>query len=798
MEYKVYELKSEINDILTYLLGNNSEKEEDYLQQLGFYGIENLTKEELQALAKKLQDELVTKLNTLLDGKTIEEHMEELKNAKERAFGTKNNIDLAERFAESQENCVGNIKMVASGVGFIATLAGGPVALVGIGISVAGGAGISFVEEASKKGPISDDEKKEILKELAVSGALNAAGFGSGTISSAIGNILKTKCPTLIAKIAEYGSDTIMSLLSDAAITGEVDLAGEGIAQIINIATGIAVSKKGIHNSKINKENNRLNVNDVETKNLQTQSPNTKKSMELEEKLVNVQQNHPQYNLLQDIAINTERSADEIECVAQLMEKYPDFAEDIAKMIKSNFNIKIIPSELRGSAINDIDRIIMTIKENPQYEEDIIKYMSIQRRRKDDTTDPTAPLKKFIALLEKYPDNKAEIEILTKNTNLISDDMDELLYVIIHHPEKAEDILYLAGKNYHLRGINLQLALMKKHPELRDIIMSDSPKYKLIDDNIMNTPDAVIATRHKKREYLEDIAPRKMKKLQKTLGDEYYYKVKWEDIIPENATKSEIKDIIDGINDMSKFFTRLSVNEKQYGKDIQWANEMNKICNIGEELIKKGESLDSVLNIISLEYNTYDIKNSLDSNQKYDNDRRVASGIYRGDQYPNARAVTPYDKDSNYSEYFDRFNAGKKRKSPYDDMYLTNVVQTDDKGGLMMHPRNSNVEPGMAHVRDRYDELKPFIEKVNSGAELTKEDIKIIDEKIAEIYYLIANIMPYERGSNGIADILMRSIYRALGIEMPALKHGVSLDLEAFDLDLDEYKKKWNTFFESE
>ena len=47
------------------------------------------------------------------------------------------------------------------------------------------------------------------------------------------------------------------------------------------------------------------------------------------------------------------------------MEKYPDFAEDIAKMIKSNFNIKIIPSDLRGSAINDIDRIIMTIKENP-------------------------------------------------------------------------------------------------------------------------------------------------------------------------------------------------------------------------------------------------------------------------------------------------------------------------------------------------------------------------------------------------------------------------------------------------
>ena len=71
------------------------------------------------------------------------------------------------------------------------------------------------------------------------------------------------------------------------------------------------------------------------------------------------------------------------------------------------------------------------------------------------------------------------------------------------------------------------------------------------------------------------------------------------------------------------------------------------------------------------------------------------------------------------------------------------------------------------------------------------------NEKIAEIYFLMANSMPYERGSNGISDILMRSIYKSLGIEQPAIKQGVSLDLEAFCMDLDEYKKKWNSFFEN-
>ena len=79
---------------------------------------------------------------------------------------------------------------------------------------------------------------------------------------------------------------------------------------------------------------------------------------------------------------------------------------------------------------------------------------------------------------------------------------------------------------------------------------------------------------------------------------------------------------------------------------------------------------------------------------------------------------------------------------------------------------------------------------------LTKDEIKMANQKIAEMYFLMANIMPWERGSNGITDIFMRSVYKSLGIEQPALKHGVSLDLEAFTMDMDEYVKKWDTFFE--
>ena len=55
---------------------------------------------------------------------------------------------------------------------------------------------------------------------------------------------------------------------------------------------------------------------------------------------------------------------------------------------------------------------------------------------------------------------------------------------------------------------------------------------------------------------------------------------------------------------------------------------------------------------------------------------------------------------------------------------------------------------------------------------------------------------PFYRGSSGISDILMRSQYAALGISKPHIKQGVGLDLEAFCMNLNEYKIKWNNFFE--
>ena len=55
--------------------------------------------------------------------------------------------------------------------------------------------------------------------------------------------------------------------------------------------------------------------------------------------------------------------------------------------------------------------------------------------------------------------------------------------------------------------------------------------------------------------------------------------------------------------------------------------------------------------------------------------------------------------------------------------------------------------------------------------------------------------MPYTRGSAGIADCLTRSLYKALGEDVPIFKKGIGLDLEAFARNLDDYQANWDSFF---
>ena len=91
-----------------------------------------------------------------------------------------------------------------------------------------------------------------MLKELGISLALVSSGMGIGKTSEAAFRALVLKnCPKLLAFASEVGIDATMSIVADYAITGQIDLSGEGIAQLQSILVGF-LHAKGNFSSYLN------------------------------------------------------------------------------------------------------------------------------------------------------------------------------------------------------------------------------------------------------------------------------------------------------------------------------------------------------------------------------------------------------------------------------------------------------------------------------------------------------------------------------------------------------------------
>ena len=51
------------------------------------------------------------------------------------------------------------------------------------------------------------------------------------------------------------------------------------------------------------------------------------------------------------------------------------------------------------------------------------------------------------------------------------------------------------------------------------------------------------------------------------------------------------------------------------------------------------------------------------------------------------------------------------------------------------------------------------------------------------------------RGSDAISNVFIRAMYKSIGIKSYPLKKGVSLDLEAYCTELEDYKKNFAGYF---
>lgn len=238
------------------------------------------------------------------------------------------------------------------------------------------------------------------------------------------------------------------------------------------------------------------------------------------------------------------------------------------------------------------------------------------------------------------------------------------------------------------------------------------------------------------------------------------------------------------------------VNIRGYGKNRIWAQSVKNTADTAVNLIRKDTSCENVLRFITAGITK---ANKL----TFDLTKREHTGILRAGRvgWKSGSSWDKYDilatdyslKNSAYKSYELRLDkridnpVGK----PYPYINLTRPMRGSDTN-FLRHGDKNGVNAALDMVVELY---KNHIAKYTK-IDVQPEHLKDINNNVAEIRWILAHSTPWERGSDSIANVFIRAIYKALGIKATPLAKGVSLDLEAYCTELDRYKKKFPTYFE--
>ncbi|MBR1618537.1 hypothetical protein IJ674_01420 [bacterium] len=233
------------------------------------------------------------------------------------------------------------------------------------------------------------------------------------------------------------------------------------------------------------------------------------------------------------------------------------------------------------------------------------------------------------------------------------------------------------------------------------------------------------------------------------------------------------------------FFIRL----KGYGQSDKWAQEVSQIADDAVDMFRKNTDAETVLKFIS--------KSARYANRNCEDlHKQKNTGILRTDragwQSKEAEIFTPYNVEK-YSTYSERlYNTYLK---PLEDPYQRRIRLTKPSNfyiGKLFHGAPENINIAFDYV---FNICKQIIPKYVKN-DIKPKDLETVNPQIAEMRWVLAHSTPWVRGSDGISNIFMRAIYKAVGVKTYPVKKGVSLDLEAYCTNLKDYKMLWNTYFE--
>lgn len=225
-----------------------------------------------------------------------------------------------------------------------------------------------------------------------------------------------------------------------------------------------------------------------------------------------------------------------------------------------------------------------------------------------------------------------------------------------------------------------------------------------------------------------------------------------------------------------------------YGRNPFWANKTIKTADSAVNLIRKGYSAENVLNFVA---------EGISKANKFCMElyKRNHSGLLRiprdGWKYEDIfsnNLFTGYNNNI-YKSYRQRLNhtLDEPLKNPYDNISLTR-----SKYNVLAHGKSEYINNALDYVFELSEKIFPkFIHQ-----EVRAENIKEINETIAEIRWILAHSTPWTRGSDAISNVFIRAVYKAIGVKTYPLKKGVSLDLEAYCTQLPDYKNKFIHYFD--
>lgn len=224
-----------------------------------------------------------------------------------------------------------------------------------------------------------------------------------------------------------------------------------------------------------------------------------------------------------------------------------------------------------------------------------------------------------------------------------------------------------------------------------------------------------------------------------------------------------------------------------YGKDEVWAKKIIETADGAVRMFRKNIDLEQILRVL-----TFGV---IDANSKCSSDvaKKLKTGILRTARldwicYDGSDLLTPYDT-GRYSVYKNRLNKTRNKPllAPDENLGMTRPCEKE----IIIHGNSDKINFALDYVLKLIDKnIRPFI-----NGELMSKDLDFVNNTIAEVRWILAHATPWVRGSDAISNVLMKALYKSVGVKSYPPKKNISFDLQAYCTELEDYKKNFPKYF---